>query len=346
VNAQEHEESTQEPSTRWGCVPTANVEDPWIRYTLHAVRGGMLSSVFIILVVTLYLFLPGHHDVDRAGAVALVLVATALTVVAGWLPWRAIIAHNRGRIVIYGWAMVMVGIVDLALAVLLGFWADRALGAHPEEAGLAGWRRWPAVAPAVAAGVLCVTAIAIPGPLEQAFGIRSTMQRSRVAYSVRWTEIRSRSSAVSGSFASRNCIASRIRSMLPQIIACTGSSPPSKARSSGTTHSISCRLEATQRGIVRCRVSMSSTTSAPGPVRSNVKISELRNCCSSRQSSRAVATGMLVRCSRSPENVRTTAPLELISTVWASSPMRDNTSHAKLWRLPVANATSIPASAA
>jgi len=63
-----------------------------------------------------------------------------------------------------------VGIVDLALAVLLGFWADRALGAHPEEAGLAGRRRWPAVVPAIAAGMLCVTAIAIPGPLEQAFG--------------------------------------------------------------------------------------------------------------------------------------------------------------------------------
>lgn len=66
-----------------------------------------------------------------------------------------------------------VGIVDLALAVLLGFWADRALGAHPEEAGLAGWRRWPAVAPAMAAGVLCVMAIAIPGRLEQAFGTTS-----------------------------------------------------------------------------------------------------------------------------------------------------------------------------
>lgn len=63
-----------------------------------------------------------------------------------------------------------VGIVDLALAALLGFWADRALGAHPEEAGLAGWRRWPAVAPAIGAGMLCVTAIAIPGPLEEAFG--------------------------------------------------------------------------------------------------------------------------------------------------------------------------------
>jgi hypothetical protein len=63
-----------------------------------------------------------------------------------------------------------IGIVDLALAVVLGFWADRALGRRPDEAGLTGWRRWLSVTPAVAAGILCLVAVAIPGPLEQAFG--------------------------------------------------------------------------------------------------------------------------------------------------------------------------------
>ena len=116
MNAQEHQESEEGQGTQWGCVPTANVEDPWVRYTLQAVRGGMLSSVFIILVVTLYLFLPGHHDVNRAASVALVLVATALTAMVGFLPWRRIIVHEQGKVAIYGWALVMVAIIDLAIA--------------------------------------------------------------------------------------------------------------------------------------------------------------------------------------------------------------------------------------
>lgn len=62
------------------------------------------------------------------------------------------------------------GIVDLALAVLLGFWADRALSDRPAEAGVFGRARWAVLAPAVAAGILCLVAVAVPGPLEEAFG--------------------------------------------------------------------------------------------------------------------------------------------------------------------------------
>ncbi len=31
------------------------VDDPWLRYTLRSVRGGLVTSAFIIFVVTLYL---------------------------------------------------------------------------------------------------------------------------------------------------------------------------------------------------------------------------------------------------------------------------------------------------
>lgn len=64
-----------------------------------------------------------------------------------------------------------VAVVDMALAMLLGFWADRALGPRPEEAGLGVRTRWLAVLPAAAAAVLCLVGIAVPGPLEQAFGV-------------------------------------------------------------------------------------------------------------------------------------------------------------------------------
>jgi hypothetical protein len=62
-------------------------------------------------------------------------------------------------------------IVDFALAVLLAFWADRLLGRRGTAAtGTDGWRRWLAVAPAVAAVGLCVAALAIPARLEESLG--------------------------------------------------------------------------------------------------------------------------------------------------------------------------------
>ena len=62
------------------------------------------------------------------------------------------------------------GIVDLALAVVFAFWADRALGHRHQWLGTTGWRRWVSAAPAMAAVVVCVVAIAFQRQLESAFG--------------------------------------------------------------------------------------------------------------------------------------------------------------------------------
>ncbi len=92
------------------------VDDPWLRYTLRSVRGGLVTSAFIIFVVTLYLVLPGHANINRAGSLTLVLVATALTAAIAFLPWQRMMDHPVGDWAIYAWAMVMVGILDLAIA--------------------------------------------------------------------------------------------------------------------------------------------------------------------------------------------------------------------------------------
>ena len=60
--------------------------------------------------------------------------------------------------------------MDLALAVLFAFWADRGLGHRHEWLGTAGWRRWVSAAPPMAAVVVCVVAIAFQRQLESAFG--------------------------------------------------------------------------------------------------------------------------------------------------------------------------------
>ncbi|MGH9082920.1 MAG: hypothetical protein ACRDWN_06210 [Acidimicrobiales bacterium] len=79
--------------------------------------------------------------------------------------WAAIPLFGRTRL-----QSRSLGIVDLALAVLLAFWADRALAGRTADAGLAGWRRWVTSVPALVSGGLCVAVLAAPGPVEAWFG--------------------------------------------------------------------------------------------------------------------------------------------------------------------------------
>jgi hypothetical protein len=60
------------------------------------------------------------------------------------------------------------GIVDLALAMLLAFWADRMLRRQARADG--GWRRWVAAAPPLAAAATCIAALVVPVALEEKFG--------------------------------------------------------------------------------------------------------------------------------------------------------------------------------
>ena len=130
------------------------------------------------------------------GLLALVACAALLTRTFGrnrdrasadWAPWLFVallgllLAWGQytplgglfGHIWIFGRTRLQsrsLGIVDLALAVLFAFWADRALGHRHEWLGTAGWRRWISAAPPMAAVVVCVVAIAFQRQLESAFG--------------------------------------------------------------------------------------------------------------------------------------------------------------------------------
>jgi hypothetical protein len=131
-----------------------------------------------------------------AGLLPLVAAAALLTRTFGrsrdrasadWAPWLAfavlglLLAWGQytplgglfGHIPIFGRTRLQsrsLGIVDLALAVLFAFWADRGLGHRHEWLGADGWRRWVSAAPAVAAAVTCVVAIVFSRQLEFAFG--------------------------------------------------------------------------------------------------------------------------------------------------------------------------------
>jgi hypothetical protein len=140
-------------------------------YNLPEVTGyvGLLPLVAALALATRCV---GRRRDPRSADWGLWLLLGVLGLVLAWGSYIPL-GHLFVHIPLFGKTRLQsrnLGICDLALAVLLGFWADRALGRHPEEAGLDGGRRWLVTAPAAAAGLLCLAAIAIPGPLEQYFG--------------------------------------------------------------------------------------------------------------------------------------------------------------------------------
>jgi len=141
-------------------------------YNLTEVTGyvGLLP---LAAAVALFFRCVRRHRDPRAGDWALWLVLAALGLLLTWGSFTPL-GHVFYLIPLFGKTRLQsrnLAIVDMALAMLLGFWADRALGHRPEEAGLGARARWVAVLPVAAAAVLCVVAIAVPGPLERAFGV-------------------------------------------------------------------------------------------------------------------------------------------------------------------------------
>ena len=99
----------------------------------------------------------------------------ALVVFGLFLAWGTFtpLGHLWAAIPLYGKTRLQsrsLGIVDLALAVLLAFWAERLAGRQAGE-GTAGWRRLLAVAPALAAVGTCAAALAAPAAVEGWFDV-------------------------------------------------------------------------------------------------------------------------------------------------------------------------------
>jgi len=91
-------------------------DDPWVRYALRTVRGGLLTSAVILVVVILYFALPGHGTVNVAACAILVAVAMVITGLIALLPWRDLVTRPAGDWAVYCWALVMVAILDTAIA--------------------------------------------------------------------------------------------------------------------------------------------------------------------------------------------------------------------------------------
>src|SRR5579864_2820417 len=163
------------------------------------------------------------------------------------------------------------------------------------------------------------------------------MQRSRTGYSVRRTVMRPATPQPA-----RVCSAPRMRSMVPQNMACTGSL--SSAFSIGTTKSMNCMFFSSQRWMLPVNSSMRSRTSAPLVSVSKVITVLPRYSRMDPTSSRAVPTGNRSRWKSSPSRERVTAPLELIK--YRSKPSCWAIGRAKVCRRPVTRMISTPAACA
>jgi len=144
-------------------------------YNLAEVTGyvGLLPLVaFFALVVAVVV--RRRRDPQRADLIFWI----GITVLGLLLAWgdNTVLGNVFYHIPFFGRTRLQsrnLGIVDLGLAVLLGYWVDRALAGRVVDASLAGMRRFVALVPVVIAVALCVTAIAVPARVEQAFEVAS-----------------------------------------------------------------------------------------------------------------------------------------------------------------------------
>ncbi len=112
----------------------------------------------------------GRRRDPRSSDWGLWLVLGAIGLVMAWGAFTPL-GHLFVHIPLFGKTRLQsrnLGIVDLALAMLLAFWADRMLRRQARADG--GWRRWVAAAPPLAAAATCVAVLAAPVALEEALG--------------------------------------------------------------------------------------------------------------------------------------------------------------------------------
>ncbi len=113
-----------DPPTERTRVPAAP-DDPVVRYRLRTVHAGVWASFAILVVIALYVFLPGSSPRDnRGGTVVLICVAAVLTATAALLPWRSIVWSRWSVPLLATWVLVTVGLIDVGIALTGGTSSD------------------------------------------------------------------------------------------------------------------------------------------------------------------------------------------------------------------------------
>ena len=143
----------------------------FISYNINEVTGyvGLLALSAALVLLTCSF---GRRRDPMSGDWGLWLALAGLGLLLAWGSFTPL-GHIWAHIPLFGKTRLQsrnIAIADLGLAMLLGFWLDRLLGRDGAPAGTAGWRRWVAIAPAVAAVGLCAVVLIGPGIFEEAYG--------------------------------------------------------------------------------------------------------------------------------------------------------------------------------
>jgi diguanylate cyclase (GGDEF)-like protein/PAS domain S-box-containing protein len=95
-------------------------DDPVATYILRSIRGGIITSAFVLAVLFLYALLPGRMLANRDACLVLIFIGAALTAVSAVLPWNRIVGHKGDRTLIYGWAFGLLALIDIGIALTGG----------------------------------------------------------------------------------------------------------------------------------------------------------------------------------------------------------------------------------
>ena len=94
---------------------SAPAPDPLISYSLRSLQSAVAASLFLVLLIAIYLELPSVQVTNRTACSILLMLAAAVTAVAFLMPWRRILLRPRGRVLVWIWAMTMIALIELGI---------------------------------------------------------------------------------------------------------------------------------------------------------------------------------------------------------------------------------------
>jgi diguanylate cyclase (GGDEF)-like protein/PAS domain S-box-containing protein len=94
-----------------------DAEDPVTKYILRSIRGGIITSAFVLVVLFLYALLPGTGLDNRNACLVLIGVGAVLAVTSAFLPWAKIVGTKNDQALIFGWAFGLIALVDIGIAL-------------------------------------------------------------------------------------------------------------------------------------------------------------------------------------------------------------------------------------
>ena len=85
-------------------------------YRLRTVRIGVWATIFVLIALFPYIVYPGHDEIQRGPASAVMAIGLVGGLVVAALPWRRLFERGLGMTFMYAWSVLDIALITLLIA--------------------------------------------------------------------------------------------------------------------------------------------------------------------------------------------------------------------------------------